>query len=426
MSFIAAFDLEARHLDGVNAFLNSRLDEDEQIHCHMPDGYKIPGKAWLLLRALYGMTRSPYLWFRELSTTLKDLGFHPILEERCILTNERITIFFYVDDLIIIFDKQYKKEYEVLRDRLQTKYEFRDLGDLSWFLNLRITRDRPKRRLFMTMDAYIDKIIREFDLENAPRVYTPLSLDASKFVPFDGRATPEQIHSYQSRIGHLIYPATALRPDIAYAASLLARFMQNPSPIHSDQANRVIVYLRDHKNLSIVFDGLATDPNASMRVVEAASDAAYGDDPSTRRSSEGYVIKIFGGPVDWRASLQNTVTTSTTEAELLALTHLGKEVIWWQRFFKQMAFDPGHDITIQSDNTQTVGILNKSMPLLTTKLRHVDIHQHWLRERVQTGDLGIEWVPTSDIVADGLTKPLNTVKHAHFVKLLGLTDYTKP
>jgi hypothetical protein len=144
MSFIAAFDLEARHLDGVNAFLNSRLEEDEQIHCHMPDGYKIPGKAWLLLRALYGMTRSPYLWFRELSTTLKDLGFHPILEERCILTNKRITIFFYVDDLIIMFDKQYEKEYEALRDRLQKKYEFRDLGDLSWFLNLRITRDRPK------------------------------------------------------------------------------------------------------------------------------------------------------------------------------------------------------------------------------------------------------------------------------------------
>ena len=105
------------------------------------------------------------------------------------------------------------------------------------------------------------------------------------------------------------------------------------------------------------------------------------------------------------------------------MTHLGKEVIWWQRFFKQMAFDPGHDITIQSDNT---GILNKSMPLLTTKLRHIDIHQHWLRERVQAGDLGIEWVPTSDIVADGLTKPLNTVRHKNFVGLLGLTDYTKP
>jgi hypothetical protein len=30
------------------------------------------------------------------------------------------------------------------------------------------------------------------------------------------------------------------------------------------------------------------------------------------------------------------------------------------------------------------------MPLLTTKLRHIDIHQNWLRERVQAGDLRIE------------------------------------
>jgi hypothetical protein len=208
-------------------------------------------------------------------------------------------IFFYVDDIIFVFHKQYEKEYEALRDRLQAKYEFRDLGELSWFLNLRITRDRPRRRLYMTMDAYIDKVVREFGLETAPRAFTPLSLDASKFV--DG-----QIRSYQSRVGHLIYPATALRPDIAYAVSLLARFMPNPSPTHSDQVNRLIVYLRDHKNLSIVFDGVATKADASIRVVEAASDAAYGDDPSTRRSSEGYIIKIFGGPVDWRASRQTT------------------------------------------------------------------------------------------------------------------------
>ena len=45
----------------------------------------------------------------------------------------------------------------------------------------------------MTMDAYIDKIAREFDLENAPRVSTPLSLDASKFVPFDGHLGKEVI-----------------------------------------------------------------------------------------------------------------------------------------------------------------------------------------------------------------------------------------
>jgi hypothetical protein len=43
---------------------------------------------------------------------------------------------------------------------------------------------------------------------------------------------------------------------------------------------------------------------------------------------------------------QPSVTTSTTEAELLALTHSAKEVNWWRRFFAQLGFDLGYDFTI--------------------------------------------------------------------------------
>ena len=119
------------------------------------------------------------------------------------------------------------------------------------------------------------------------------------------------------------------------------------------------------------------------------------------------------------------MTTSTTEAELLALTHSAKEVYWWRRFFTQLGFDPGHEFTIYCDNLQTTGIVNKLEPALTTKLRHVDIHQHWLRERVQEGELKVGWISTNDIPADGLTKPLPRQKHERFVKLLGLVDYVK-
>ena len=80
-----------------------------------------------------------------------------------------------------------------------------------------------------------------------------------------------------------------------------------------------------------------------MQVFEGASDAAYGDDHATRRSSEGYVFRLYKCPIDWRAIRQDTVTTSTTEAELLALTHTGKQIMWWQRFFKQLGFEPGHE-----------------------------------------------------------------------------------
>ena len=66
------------------------------------------------------------------------------------------------------------------------------------------------------------------------------------------------------------------------------------------------------------------------------------------------------------------------------------------------------------------GICTKSRPNVSTKLKHVDIHQHWLRERVQAGDLNIRWISTTTMPADGLTKPLGHQKHRRFVELLGL------
>jgi Reverse transcriptase (RNA-dependent DNA polymerase) len=421
-ALICAFDLETCHFDAVNAFLNSRLNPDEQIFCHMPDGFKEKGKAWLLLRALYGLTRSPFLWFTELSSTLKDLGFEPVLEEPCILSNGRIIIFFYVDDIIMAFHRRDSEEAATIKARLFDKYEFRDLGELKWFLNIRITRDRENRKLYLAQDSYIDNIIKRFGLEHASKVHTPLSREASQFVPFDGQASADQIREYQERLGSLIYLANSLRIDIAHPASLLARFMHNPSPIHRAEADHIITYLRDHKWLSLVVDGNVPLFDGSIQVFEGASDAAYGDDHATRRSSEGYVFRLYKCPIDWRAIRQDTVTTSTTEAELLALTHTGKQIMWWQRFFKQLGFEPGHEYTLQCDNSQTVGLVNKTAPIITTKLRHVDIQQHWLRERVERGDFKVEWASTNDLIADGLTKPLTRQKHERFVGLLGLVD----
>lgn len=77
---------------------------------------------------------------------------------------------------------------------------------------------------------------------------------------------------------------------------------------------------------------------------------------------------------------------------------------------------------IQCDNAQTVGLLTKETPQLSTKLRHVDIHHHWLRQAVQAGEIAIRWVPTKDMTADGLTKLLPTQNHGKFMRALGLTD----
>jgi hypothetical protein len=62
-----------------------------------------------------------------------------------------------------------------------------------------------------------------------------------------------------------------------------------------------------------------------------ASDAAFADDVETLRSSQGYVFQLFGMTVDWKSTIQRTVTKSTTEAELLALSLAGSEMEEWCR-----------------------------------------------------------------------------------------------
>jgi hypothetical protein len=131
---------------------------------------------------------------------------------------------------------------------------------------------------------------------------------------------------------------------------------------------------------------------------------------------------LYGMPIDWKASLQRSVTKSTTEVELLALSTAASELQAWNRLFKHIKLDLETMPMIFCDNLQTVGVVTKHKDKLFTRLRHVDIHQHWLRQEVAAGRVLVQWKPTNLMPADGLTKILVRQKHAEFVRQLGLTD----
>ena len=83
---------------------------------------------------------------------------------------------------------------------------------------------------------------------------------------------------------------------------------------------------------------------------------------------------LFGGLIDWKATLQRSITRSTTEAELLSLSTAAVEIIWWQRFFKAIGFNIERDFTLLCDNMQTVRLLRQDTLKLDTKLRHIDVY----------------------------------------------------
>jgi hypothetical protein len=153
-----------------------------------------------------------------------------------------------------------------------------------------------------------------------------------------------------------------------------------------------------------------------------ASDAAFADEPDTRRSSQGYTFRLYGMTIDWKSTVQRTVTKSTTEAELLALSLAGSQMEEWSRFFKGVSFQLDETPTLWCDNQQTVGIATKQEDKLNSKLKHVDIHQSWIRQEVEAGRLNVKWVDTDNMPADGMTKILGRQKHAEFFRQLRLVD----
>jgi hypothetical protein len=252
-------------------------------------------------------------------------------------------------------------------------------------------------------------------------------------LPSTEEPSAARTQRYQQLVGSLAYISTSTRPDVARAHSVLARHLQNPGQKHMYAACHVWRYLIGTKHLAIRASadkqqGITSITMLSQQEHEheplfyGASDAAFADEPETRRSSQGYIFKLYGLPIDWKATVQRSVTKSTTEAELLSLSTAGSEMEWWQRFFKAINFDPEFTPALWCDNQQTVLIATKTADKLQTKLKHVDVHHQWVRQEVAEGRLQVDWKATAEMPADGLTKILSRQRHANFVRQLGLSD----
>jgi Reverse transcriptase (RNA-dependent DNA polymerase)/Pol polyprotein, beta-barrel domain len=424
MAIAARWNLEARQCDAVNAFTNSLLDEIVYIKC--PDGFKHEGWVILLQRALYGLRRSPLLWQQDLAQTFKELDLQQGSEEVCIFNNDWLTVFVYVDDIVFLYRKKDEDKMNAFQKRLFEIYNMKDLGPLRWFLGIRVVRDRQAQKIYLCQDAYIEKVAVTYGLHNLPRKpKTPLP--TTELKPFDGKATASFTHLYQRKVGSLNYASIITRPDVAYSASTLAKFLTNPSEDHMKAADQAISYLDGTRFQAICFGPEELDDKPDSQIVikqhlVIASDAAFADDSVDRKSTQGHLITLYGGPVSWKSSKQSIITGSTTEAELLALANTTKEAFQLFRIFRDMQYNPDAQLKVFCDNQQALRLVKNPSLRLQTALKHVDVPHLWLRQEVQAGHVFTEYLPTSDMPADGLTKALPRGRLEVFRRQLGLTD----
>jgi hypothetical protein len=140
---------------------------------------------------------------------LRELGLHEISGEPCLFVNDDgIIIFFYVDDIVLLCRPESLPQLYQLRTALMQRYEMRHLGELSWFLGIRVIRDRSQKKLWLCQDSYIKKIAATFHLTDRKPPATPLA--TKEFVPNSERATVQEIYLYQRKVGSLLYATTII------------------------------------------------------------------------------------------------------------------------------------------------------------------------------------------------------------------------
>ncbi|KAI1507080.1 hypothetical protein Ptr86124_013971, partial [Pyrenophora tritici-repentis] len=357
------FGLLMFQYDAMNAFLNARVPK--KLYCNTPEGFTTQFGALLLLRrALYGLKEAPLLWYQDLANTLQDLGLKQIPNTPCLFANNSLIVFFYVDDIVVLVHPSKLDIYKEFQDKLFKKYKLRSMGQLNWFLGIRVVRDISQQSTWLIQDAFIDKVAHKYNLMEGATTLPDFPMAETNLEPNTvvDKALKKR---YQQLVGSLAYISVFTRPDISLTHSILSRYLNNPGEQHLRAAIHAWRFLVKTRNFALKASALTPDN----------TDASFADDLSTRRSSDGYLFKLFGMPIDWKATKQRSVTKSTTEAELYALSHATSEFIWWNNLFDQLNFKTDITPVIYCDNKQTVGIVTKATERLQTKLKHVDIHQ---------------------------------------------------
>jgi hypothetical protein len=208
-----------------------------------------------------------------------------------------------------------------------------------------------------------------------------------------------------------MYLVTCTRPDLAFTVSFLSQFSSHPTPIHHTAVKRVFRYIKGTRNYCLTYPR-----NGSLQLT-GYSDASYANCISTRRSYSGYVFYLGKCAISWMSRKQQSVATSTTEAEYMALSLMARQATWYEIGFQQLKLDiPIH---IFCDNQS--GIKLAENPVLHQRSKHIDVHYHFTREKLLSNSFTLSYIQSDENVADIMTKGLSRELHQKFLLQLRCT-----
>src|SRR4051812_4768063 len=244
------------------AFLNGILTED--MYMMHPEDFCDPnnaGKVCKLLKSIYGLKQASQSWNIRFDEVVKEFGFIKNEQEPCVYKQESgralVFLILYVDEILLIGNDI--PMLESVKTSLKNSFSMKDLGEASYILGIKIYRDRSRRLIGLSQSTYIDKVLKQFNMEEAKKGFLPMShgIKLSKTQCPSTTDERERIVRvpYASAIGSIMYAMICTRPDVSYALSVTSRYQADLGEGHWTALKNILMYLRRTKDVFLVYGG---------------------------------------------------------------------------------------------------------------------------------------------------------------------------
>jgi hypothetical protein len=414
LALAAYYNMEIHQMDVKAAFLHGDLKET--IFMQPPNGFptKTPRHVWRLKKSLYSLKQAARAWHAKVDEGLGKLGFTPTSSDPAIYIKRvegepPCIVATHVDDSLQIVKGT--RALNNIKSHLAHTFEMKDLGEVHWFLRLEITCDRPRRTITLSSERYTLDILDRFNMLDSRPVSTPMATTL-KLERLEAPSDPQTQQLYQQMLGCLMYAMVCTRADLAYSVGALSQHSAAPGPEHLSAIKRVFRYLAGTRDAVLVYDGSVKNQD-----LVGCSDSDWAGDPIDCRSIAGYAFTIGRTAVSWASKKQQTVALSSTKGEYMASTIATCEAIYLRRFLNELGLaQPA--VTLLLDNQSAMHLARN--PVHHSRTKHIDIQHHFIREKLESGDIKLEYIPTADQIANIFIKPLPIVKFAKFQSDLGI------
>ncbi len=131
---------------------------------------------WKLRKLLYRLKQVSYVWNKLLDSTLKRLGFSQCRKDLSVYSYQSESTFIilavHVDDMLIISNS--KSSLSKMKLDLSRHFKVKDLGKVKFLLGIQVICNRKSRTIKLSQQAYIDQLLKHFNLQDVKPSTTPL------------------------------------------------------------------------------------------------------------------------------------------------------------------------------------------------------------------------------------------------------------